>query len=627
MHGSQAEEQLYISLVLPELFSKFPMCLDPKKSVKMENSADLCSHLEFNACLSITAPSNIFENLKQGPACPAEFIQENAINHYIHWHHMNVLNKYICGSDTSTLHINLPDDNSKPLKMNPSEQFRIAKNLFILSAFIGNFAIILLGLSLLVLNPIAKTHSNPASCVTSADEAAMRAMELRKKARTIQVSTEDVEIKAYLRQLNEPICIFGEDPANRRDRLRLLLAVTGGPAQRPSLEEQSRAQESSSARNENIVWYHEGTETLRKARMMIAEYSIARASDRLKKARAYYAEKTEAQRKAHMQEQHKQQQTVGLSCSQVGDSRPIVYCNFSPEGTHLATASWSGLCKIWSVPDCELQATLRGHAQNASCVRWHPRAFIDQTKQSINLASCAHDGSVKLWSLDSEEPLADIEGHAPHRVSRLAFHPSGRFLGTTCHDKSWRFWDLEACEEILHQEGHSKPVYDISFHPDGSLALTGSLDSYGRVWDLRTGRCIMFLAGHLEDCVGVEMASNGWHALTCSVDNTVRIWDLRQQQTIYVIPAHAGVCSSARFDREYLWLQLTFSSANRCDFIVTTSFDGTAKIWGHPVWAQLKLLDAHSGKVAFSDISPDGKSIATCSHDLTFKLWNQGIDT
>lgn len=30
----------------------------------------------------------------------------------------------------------------------------------------------------------------------------------------------------------------------------------------------------------------------------------------------------------------------------------------------------------------------------------------------------------------SEEPIADIEGHAPFRVSRLAYHPSGRFLGT-----------------------------------------------------------------------------------------------------------------------------------------------------------------------------------------------------
>ena len=75
--------------------------------------------------------------------------------------------------------------------------------------------------------------------------------------------------------------------------------------------------------------------------------------------------------------------------------------------------------------------------------------------------------------LNSEDPLADVEGHAPHRVSRLAFHPSGRFLGTCCFDGSWRLWDLELCQEVLHQEGHCKPVYCISYQIDGSVCATG----------------------------------------------------------------------------------------------------------------------------------------------------------
>ena len=48
----------------------------------------------------------------------------------------------------------------------------------------------------------------------------------------------------------------------------------------------------------------------------------------------------------------------------------------------------------------------------------------------INLASSSFDGSVKLWNLESDEPIAEIEGHAPFRVSKVKFHPSGRFLAT-----------------------------------------------------------------------------------------------------------------------------------------------------------------------------------------------------
>lgn len=78
--------------------------------------------------------------------------------------------------------------------------------------------------------------------------------------------------------------------------------------------------------------------------------------------------------------------------------------------------------------------------------------------------SIIYTGSVKLWSGGSgEEPLAEVEGHEPHRVSRLAFHPSGRFLGTCCHDASWRLWDLEQQAEVLHQEGHARAVHCIRY--------------------------------------------------------------------------------------------------------------------------------------------------------------------
>lgn len=42
--------------------------------------------------------------------------------------------------------------------------------------------------------------------------------ERRKRARQITVSTDDAEVKACLRALGEPITLFGEGPAERRER-------------------------------------------------------------------------------------------------------------------------------------------------------------------------------------------------------------------------------------------------------------------------------------------------------------------------------------------------------------------------------------------------------------------------
>jgi len=55
--------------------------------------------------------------------------------------------------------------------------------------------------------------------------ALLEEFEKRKLKRQINVSTDDEEVKRNLRQLGEPICIFGEGPAERRIRLRELLAT------------------------------------------------------------------------------------------------------------------------------------------------------------------------------------------------------------------------------------------------------------------------------------------------------------------------------------------------------------------------------------------------------------------
>lgn len=259
------------------------------------------------------------------------------------------------------------------------------------------------------------------------------------------------------------------------------------------------------------------------------------------------------------------------------------------------------------IPNCLLQ--LHGQA----CVNYATiteQVVGDQAGQTCVLASCASDGSVKLWSGGSgEEPLAEVEGHEPHRVSRLAFHPSGRFLGTCCYDASWRLWDLEQQAEVLHQEGHARAVHCISFQCDGSVSATGGHDSFGRVWDLRTGRCIMFMEGHLKSIFGIDFSPNGFHIATASEDNTCKIWDLRKRSCIYTIPAHTNLLSDVKYQRI------------EGQYLVTASYDNTAKIWSNKTWQPLKTLPGHDGKVMSVDISPDHKFIGTTSYDRTFKLW------
>ena len=90
----------------------------------------------------------------------------------------------------------------------------------------------------------------------------------------------------------------------------------------------------------------------------------------------------------------------------------------------------------------------------------------------------------------------------------------------------------------------------------------------------------------------------------------MKLWDLRGDTTreIYSLPAHTSTVSSIRYDRGG-------------DYLVTGSFDGTAKIWTAPGCSSLRTLQGHESKVMSVDVSPDNKFIVTASYDRTFKLW------
>ncbi|XP_034659018.1 U4/U6 small nuclear ribonucleoprotein Prp4 [Drosophila subobscura] len=435
--------------------------------------------------------------------------------------------------------------------------------------------------------------------------ALLEEFERKKRARQINVSTDDAEIKSNLRQLNEPICFFGEGPAERRRRLKELLANLGDNALNKKSEEEERKMQQ---REQEATWYHEGPETLRISRLWLADYSLPRARDRLMRAQEAL-DVPSATRAGRMVEMQKKLQSLAPLCSQVGDTRPVSGAAFSQDSTLLLTSSWSGLCKLWSVPDCELKQTLRGHASYVGGVALRPGVKADE-ENVVAMASGGHDGAVKLWGFNNEESIADITGHMPHRVSKVAFHPSGRFLATACYDSSWRLWDLEQKTEVLHQEGHAKPVHCLAYQSDGSVLVTGGLDAFGRVWDLRTGRCIMFLEGHLGAVFGVDFSPNGFHIATGSQDNTCKIWDLRRRQPVYTIPAHTNLIADVKYQQD-------------CgSFLVTCSYDSTTKIWSNKTWQPLKTLQGHDNKVISVDISPNSQYIATTSFDRTFKLWS-----
>ncbi|KAI9749425.1 MAG: hypothetical protein M1815_002532 [Lichina confinis] len=488
--------------------------------------------------------------------------------------------------------------------------------------------------------PIDRDHDLPAASAGVAPEKAsaiLSQFSRKRRAAAIAVPTDDGRVRARLREMGEPITLFGEGPPERRDRLREILTV---------LEERQEAQEGDGdvsmeqddaedrGAEEQEEFYTEGIKELLEARQGIARYSLPRAKDRIarQKLEATIPLRTHIK---HRRAQKEHLQGFDLLGTQIAGERPVSIARFSPDCKIIAAGNWGGSIRLLNVPNLESKRLLRGHTDRVGGISWFPGALLpgsNHSTDSVTLASGGGEGNVHLWSLNNDTPLSTLSGHSG-RVCRVEFHPSGRYLASASYDTTWRLWDVQTTTEILLQEGHSREVYTVSFNTDGSLLASAGLDSIGRIWDLRTGRTVMILDGHIREIYGLDWSADGHRVLSGSADGWVKCWDLRAVRGTGGVGAHRGVVSDLRWFKG----QDGLTSGDQAEqdekgdvkpsrsgtFFVSSGFDKNVNIFSADDWALVKTLSGHSGNVLSVDVSSDGRWITSCGHDRTVKLWGR----
>jgi len=437
--------------------------------------------------------------------------------------------------------------------------------------------------------------------------------ELRRKAKSVVVPTDDDKVRVMLRQFREPITLFGEGKMERRERLRRLVAAQDTDMGHSQVG-QILVQQVQASQTEKF--YSEGPPELQAARNEIAQWSLRRAHTRLavqKRRREDVVERREA----------RHQRVSGLvlakqfaqQSSEIGDERPVAGCEFSPDGSRLATCGWGGLLVTWDVAQgCTKRWATRAHEERCTGVAWHPMA--DQAGASVALATGSADRTARLFS-STGKLVRTLEGHTD-RLGRVAFHPMGHHLATASFDTTWRLWDVEQGDCLLEQEGHSRGVYAVGFHPDGALVASAGLDAIGRLWDCRTGRGVFVLEGHIKQILCLDFSPDGLHLITGSDDHSCKVWDLRKRKCLYTLPAHRSLVSSCRYAR-----------GATGSYLATGGYDGLVKVWSSRDFSLLKTLAGHEGKVMSVDCAPCNTAdqsgqchlLASVASDRTIKLW------
>lgn len=176
---------------------------------------------------------------------------------------------------------------------------------------------------------------------------------LQRRANALAIPTKDSAVRQRLRSLQHPVTLFGEREMERRDRLRSIIAKLDADGELETLmQTQDAAGEAAAAATGGLedgnadtvqedvpplqLFYTEGTEELLVCRKEILKYSLPRAQERIERAKRKRNDPDEDE-DVETQQVLDSMASTSMECSEIGDSRPLSACAFSPDASLLVT--------------------------------------------------------------------------------------------------------------------------------------------------------------------------------------------------------------------------------------------------------------------------------------------------
>ncbi|TNY22696.1 U4/U6 snRNP-specific spliceosomal protein [Rhodotorula diobovata] len=302
----------------------------------------------------------------------------------------------------------------------------------------------------------------------------------------------------------------------------------------------------------------------------------------------------------------------------------------SASAVNFATSGADNDVKLWNLESDTSLRTLSGHESRVCRVNFHPSGRY--------LGSASYDGTWRLWDVERGDELLLQEGHSKE-VYAIAFQGDGALVASGGLDAIARVWDLRSGRTALVLSGHSRDILSIDFSPNGYQVATGSNDDTIRVWDLRMHQAIATIPGHKSAISDVKFfhAPPSRDRERYPLTEVPRAFDAMDAFSGAGFGAGAGAGANGEAKKEEG--EGTSEEAkpdvyapgddSRPDFpvsgsfLVSSGFDGYVKVWSADDWQQVRAMaNDEAGKVMSVDVSSDARFIAAGQYDKTFKLYS-----
>lgn len=278
---------------------------------------------------------------------------------------------------------------------------------------------------------------------------------------------------------------------------------------------------------------------------------------------------------------------------------------FLEKRTLLASSSDDLTIRLWDVHQQKWLRTLSGHTNRI----WSLAAVPGRNL----LVSAAEDQTLRVWDITSSACIHSLRGYTS-LIKAIAYSPNGHLLADATEEQIIHLWDVNSGHCLHTMRGHSNRIRTITFSPDGRLLASGSEDETIRLWNVASGSCLRTLIGHTHLVRSVAFSPDGKTLISCSHDQTIRLWQSSTGQMLQTLRGHHGI----------VW---TVAVSHDGTIIASGGDDTTIRLWSINTGECFKILAGHAHRVWCVAFSPDDRLLASTSDDGTIRIWEHATGT